>query len=116
MCFTDTFCNYALVLDTENGFIGINRKEETIYDIFVFDNGPDYVEEGLFRIMKNDKIGYADAKTGKIVIEPIYQAAEPFENGKARVAIIAKKVQDGEHYTWKSDNWISIDKSGNEVR
>lgn len=116
MCFTDTFRNYALVLDSENGFVSINRKREILYHLFVYDNGPDYVKEGLFRIIKDDKIGYADSKTGKVVVEPIYQAANPFENGKAKVALLAKKIKNGEHYTWQSNHWIFIDKWGREVK
>jgi len=115
-CFTDTFRNYALVLDTAKGFIAINRKEQFLYNVFVFDNAPDEAKDGLFRIIKNNKIGYADAKSGKIIIEPIYQAAESFENGVAKVALIATKEQIGEHYIWKSDNWFNIDKTGSKVK
>ena len=114
-CFTEKFRNYALVLDEEEGFIAINRKEQIIYEVFVFDNGPDYAAEGLFRIIQNDKIGYADIKTGKIIIEPIYQAAYPFENGKAKVALVAKKIETGEHSRWESKLWININKQGEEL-
>src|SRR5690242_11150784 len=60
-CFTDTFRTYAVVLLPQNGFVAIDRKENMLYSIFRFDNGPDYVEDGLFRIVKDGKIGYADA-------------------------------------------------------
>jgi len=113
MCFTDTFRTYAIVLD--DNFIAINRSGEKLYDVFNFDNSPDYVVEGLFRIIKDNKIGYADAKTGEIVIEPLFQAAYPFENGVAKVAIVAETVEDGEHFYWESNNWINIDKTGNEI-
>jgi len=116
MCFTDTFRNYAIVADDKKGYIAINRKNQFLFKIFVYDNGPDYVSEGLFRITKNKKIGYADAKTGKIVIKPIYQAAYPFENGIATVALTAKTIKDDEHYMWKSDNWIKINKKGKQVK
>ncbi len=112
MCLTDTFRNYALVLSQEKGFIAINRDKKIIYDLFVFDNGPDYTSEGLFRIMKNKKIGYADSITGKIVIEPEYQGAYPFENEKAQVTVKCKTINDQEHTTWESDSWIYIDKTG----
>ena len=115
MCFTDTFKTYAIVLHQDKGFIAINRSVETLYNIFVYDNGPDYPEDGLFRIIKDEKIGYADFLTGEILIEPIYQAAYSFENGKAKVALVAEKIQDGEHYTWESKNWIFINKTGEEI-
>ena len=62
-CFTDTFSTYAIVALPRKGFVAIDRKENILYTVFPFDNGPDYVKDGLFRIMKDDKIGYANATT-----------------------------------------------------
>lgn len=42
--------------------------------------------EGLAVVEKNGKMGYID-KTGKIVIEPKYDAAYPFIDGRAAVQI-----------------------------
>lgn len=115
MCFTDTFRTYAIVLNPEKGFIGIDRKENTLYEVFVYDNGPDFIEEGLFRIVKDGKIGYAEAKTGNIVIAPQFGGAYPFEGGKAKVAVECKTIKDDEHTSWQSDKWYFIDKSGNKI-
>src|ERR1700741_5435897 len=44
-CFTDTFRIYAIILQN-NGFYAIDRNENRLYQVFAFDNGPDYVEDG----------------------------------------------------------------------
>ncbi|MDQ3110866.1 MAG: WG repeat-containing protein [Bacteroidota bacterium] len=114
-CFTDTFRTYAIVHKTSGGYHAIDRNEKELYEVFNIDNGPDYVEEGYFRIIENEKIGYADAATGKIMIKPHYEAAFPFEDGKAKVAVYATSEKDGEYNIWRSGEWIYIDKKGNTV-
>jgi hypothetical protein len=112
-CYTDTFRSYAIVmLKAEKGFFGIDRREKVLYSVFIFDNGPDYPSNGLFRITVGGKIGYADAVTGEVVIEPKFSCAWPFEQGKAKVAINCAVQRAGEHSTWVSDNWFYIDKRG----
>src|SRR5215813_11985366 len=59
MCFTDTFSTCAIVMD-RRGFIGIDREENLLFNVYPFDNGPDYPSEGLFRIIDNGLIGFAD--------------------------------------------------------
>lgn len=115
MCFTDTFRTYAIVLKQNAGYIAIDRNEHRLYNVFPFDNGPDYASDGLFRIIENDKIGYADEKTGNIVIKPQFDCAFPFENGKAKVSDSCNKKLEGEHMMWMADSWYYIDKAGNPV-
>jgi len=91
MCFTDTFKTYAIVIKYPLGFVAIDRKENVMYTVFPYDNGPDYTSEGLFRIIKDGKMGFADSLTGKIVIKPKYACALPFENGLAKVSYDCKK-------------------------
>lgn len=112
ICFTDTFRTYAIVHKTTGGFYAIDRQENTLYEVFKFDNGPDYVEDGLFRIIENGKIGYADAATGKVVIKPQYECAFPFENGIAKVSVKCKQTPEGEHTKWESEKWDYINKKG----
>ena len=114
-CFTDTFRTYAVVAKPQFGLVAIDRKENILYKVFPYDNGPDYASDGLFRILENNKIGFADATTGKIVIEPEFDCAFPFENGVARVSVDCRRQSDGEHSTWLSDNWFYIDKAGKKV-
>jgi WG containing repeat len=113
LCMTDTFKNYALVLKAQQ-FVVIDRQEKVAYEVFNFDNGPDYPSEGLFRILRAGKIGYADAATYEIVIQPQFDCAFPFENGVAKVSTDCKKRADGEHSSWVSDKWRYIDKKGKE--
>lgn len=110
-CLTDTFRTHAIVLTKgDNKWVVIDRAEKQLYEIFPYDNGPDYPSEGLFRIMKDGKIGYADALTYSIVIPPQFDCAYPFESGKAKVSTDCKTVIDGEHREWMSDKWQYIDK------
>lgn len=114
-CFTDTFRSYAIVLDPTKGFVGIDKKQETLFTVFIFDNGPDYPKEGLFRIIEGKKIGYADVRTGKVIIPPTYEAAYPFNGGKAKVSYQCTVEEMGEHKKWKSNEWIFIDKTGKVI-
>lgn len=117
MCFTDTFKTYAIVADAQKGMIAIDRQEKLLYKVFPYDNGPDDVSNGLFRIIDGDKIGYADAASGKIVIKPQYPCAWPFENGTAKVATNCRTETYGgeEHSTWESDQWFYINTKGEKV-
>jgi hypothetical protein len=115
-CFTDTFKTYAIVAGKNLGFVAIDRRQNILYNVFPFDNGPDYIADGLFRIITNNKIGYADEVTGKVIIKPQFDCAFPFENGIAKVSTNCKTfADDAEHHTWTSDNWIYIDKKGKKV-
>lgn len=113
--FSDTIITYGIVME-KNGdqfdLIGINQNGQRLYEVYWFDNGPDFIEDGLFRIKRNDKIGYANAN-GQIVIQPEFQCAYPFENGKAKVTYDCKLVSDGtDHIIMKSSSWFYIDKRG----
>jgi len=120
-CFTDTFKNFAFVYDdklTNSKVVAIDRNENILFDAYMFDNGPDWLEDGLFRIVRNGKIGYAD-KNGVIVIEPKFACANQFQNGIASVALdcrIVKSEYDSEHSRMESDSWFYIDKKGNKVK
>ena len=111
-CFSDTFGKYAIVIDSGKGIVGIDRQENVLYNVFVFDNGPDDPSSGLFRIKVADKIGYADAATGKVVVKPQFACAWPFEHGLAKVALDCQTHYLGEHSTWVSDHWFYINKAG----
>lgn len=119
MCFTDTFANYAYVFDKNlygEDMVAINRKKEVIFDAYLFDNGLDYISDGLFRIKRNGKIGFAN-ELGEVIIEANYECAYPFENGKAKVAYDCETINDDmDHSTWQSSNWFYIDKNGNKIK
>jgi hypothetical protein len=112
-CLTDTFRTHAIVMTkSDSKWVVIDRQEKVLYEIFPYDNGLDYASEGLFRIVKDGKIGYADASTYAIVIPPQFDCAYPFENGKAKVSTNCKTVADGEYRAWTSDEWKYVDKKG----
>ncbi len=96
---TDTFDKMAIVFD--HGWVGIDRSGKVILHPFIFDNGPDYVTEGLFRFEENGKTGFADIN-GVQVIPARYSFATPFAEGLSSFAIGGYKKYDkgGEHWTW----------------
>ncbi len=113
-CFTDTFRTYAIVAHPDFGIAAINRNEKVLYRVFSYDNGPDPISDGLFRIVKDGKIGYAN-KAGEEVIAAKYMCAYPFQNNVAKVAHECETLKRGEHASWISTSWFFIDKHGNEV-
>jgi hypothetical protein len=100
------------------GFIGIDKEEKELFRVFPFDNGPDYVSDGTFRIIDTSKMGFADT-TGKVIIQPIYDFTFGFDKGIALVNIGGHREKSDptdpncEHYTWTGGKWGVIDKSGN---
>jgi hypothetical protein len=115
LCWTDTFKTYAIVVKPNSGFVAIDKQENVLYQIFTYDNGPDNASDGLFRIIENNKIGFAESITGKVVINPQFDCAWPFEKGLARVSIDCKTQPEGEHSIWVSDQWFYIDKKGKKT-
>lgn len=93
-----------------------DERHSRRYPAFHFDNGDDYVVDGMSRIVdEQGRIGYADEK-GNTVIAPRFKCAFPFENGKAKVADTGEKRQyDAEHSYWESDGWYYIDKTGRKI-
>lgn len=103
---------------TKSKIVAIDRNENILFEAYMFDNGPDWLVDGLFRMVRNGKIGYSDCN-GVIVIEPKYSCADQFEKGIARVALDCKIVEndtDPEHTSTESTTWFLIDKKGNKVK
>ena len=117
-CHTDTFRHFAIVFDekqTNSEIVAIDRKERILFDVYMFDNFPDESSEGLFRVKRNGKIGYAN-DYGQIVIPCKFQCADTFEDGRAKVAFSCKEFDGDDHKAPESDEWFYIDKSGNRVK
>lgn len=91
------------------------------YDIYQYDNGDDYVQDGMRRIIdkSTQKIGYESAD-GKVLIEPQFAFGYPFKNGVAKVTYEGYQAEvpasDNEYHYWKSERWFYIDKQGNQVK
>ncbi len=103
--FTDTFKNkIAFVVDSVKGIIAIDSKGNYVLSPLVVDNGPDYVNEGLFRFTENNKIGFAD-ENGNKVIDSKYIFVSEFRNGLANFCIECKGIKDGEITLFKGGEW-----------
>ena len=114
-CFTDTFRTFAKVLLPKDGLYAIDKNENKLFEIYWFENGPDYTIDGLYRIKKEGKIGYANDNF-EIVIEPQFECAFPFEKGKAKVTYDCELIDEGEHQLMSSNAWLFIDKQGNKLQ
>ncbi|NOQ72925.1 MAG: hypothetical protein GQ574_13030 [Crocinitomix sp.] len=99
-CFTDTLKTYAIVYDSGVGLKGIDMNENFLWAPFVYDNGPDYVHEGTFRIVIDEKMGFINAETGEIIIEPKFDFVDFFEHGLAEYTMGGKREYMGEYWTW----------------
>lgn len=116
---TDTLRHFANVMEFPNDssygqWIAIDQHQNRLYDLVTFDNGPDYFEEGLVRVKRDDKMGFAN-QYGQIVIPCAYAYAWPFEEGKAKVALNATAIKDGEYTRMESEEWFYIDKKGQQI-
>lgn len=118
---TDTFVHFANVIvhpndSTYGRQVGINRDQEILFDLVMFDNGPEPFRGGLIRILRNGKMGYAN-EYGRIVIPCIYDYAKWFYDGEAEVTFDAVEFRDmDEHLIVESDEWFLIDMNGNKIK
>ena len=79
-CQTDTIKKLGFVYEhkpKDARIICINNAGKELFYVFKYDNGPDYIQEGLFRIMNEDGlVGFADS-LGNVVIKPQFKFAYP---------------------------------------
>lgn len=99
---------YCLRESDDGDLIVADKHNQEVYRIYYFDNWPDEAQDGVYRIRQGDKIGFADATTGKVVIEATYDCAYPFEEGKAKVGVGCKTQTDGERSWWVGGDWTTI--------
>ena len=93
------------------------RRDGRNLEVPAFDNGPDDFSEGLVRIRRRGKTGYADASFAT-VIPPRFDFAWPFEKGRALVCLSCRPAPDarlGEHAPVAGGTWGYIDRTGREV-
>ncbi len=115
---TDTLEFYANVIEHPNDStygrqIAIDRNQNILFDIVMFDNEPEPFNDGLTRVLRNGKMGYAN-KFGQIVVLCKYDYAKWFENGKAEVSYNAKEYFDlDDHKRVESDEWTCNKKVDN---
>lgn len=110
--YTDTIITIGFVMNQDNRIICLNNKGKELFETFNYDNGPDYPQEGCFRIIgKNGLMGFADT-LGNIVIEPVYKFVHPFDGGRAKVTFTGElksdTISNNEYHYWDSENWTYI--------
>jgi hypothetical protein len=82
----------AAVIDGKTPFAFIDPSGKVIAKAYAFDNGPDYFQEGLARIVGPDgKVGFIDDK-GVIAISPRFEKAFQFCHGKVEVEQAGKQL------------------------
>ena len=116
-CQTDTIRHIGFVYENRQNarIVCIDNQGKELFYVHKYDNGPDYIREGLFRIMDEDGwIGFADS-LGNVVIKPQFKFATSFENGKAQATTSGDAINDGEHSFRKSDEWQLIDHKGDKM-
>jgi hypothetical protein len=116
LAFTSKLRTIAFV--AEHGKIkAIDKNNNRLFTVFNIDNGPDYEQDGLFRIVDDSTgyIGFADME-GQVVIPPKYFFARPFEQGLAPFNEGGRmEAVDKEYHTIAGGKWGFIDKQGNVV-
>jgi hypothetical protein len=102
----------AVVEDKRFAFI--DTKGRVIAEAYGYDNGPDYFVEGRARIVRHGKIGFID-RAGKIAIEPRWEYAAPFCEGRSAVCQGCQpRVRNGFKELGRG-KWGYIDLDGNVV-
>lgn len=83
--YTDTIKTIGFATRGDGNIWAINTKGEELFRAYRFDNGPDYVRDGLFRMVdENGLIGFANME-GEIVIDPQFQRVGSFSEDLASV-------------------------------
>lgn len=116
ICWTDTFKKCALVYKPHEGEVCIDRDESVLFKVYEIDNELEIPSEGLFRIIENGKVGFANMN-GLVEIKPQFAIAVPFLGGKAKVAFDYQVIpyKKGFHKI-VSKHWFYIDKSGTVLK
>jgi hypothetical protein len=80
-------------------------------ETLVFDNGPDYFEDGLARTVEHGKVGFMD-RALQVRIPPAWDFAFPFQDGFAVVCDGCRFEADGEYSRMVGGQWGYIDQAG----
>jgi hypothetical protein len=101
----------------KSDWVAINKKKDYLFTAFNYDNGPDPIQEGLMRYVKDGKMGFVNER-GKIIIKAKFDFVDQFENGIANYCIGCEKQKMGEHtiYDSKTGKWGKINKKGKDIK
>lgn len=112
---TSLISNAILGVIAGLSFFVVACKSTDKYAVYHYDNGDDYISDGLQRIVDKDgKIGFRDS-IGNIMITPQFAFAFPFKKGYAKVTYTGHSEavdKNGEYHRWVSDSWYYINKAG----
>lgn len=111
-CFTmDAYVYFAIFgKKGEKNWVALDARENVLFHVHNTSYGepsPDYLVENKIRIVDSSgRIGFANNK-GQIVIKPQFEAASPFQKGKAIIGQTCEKIPWGhqgedsgcEHYS-----------------
>jgi hypothetical protein len=81
---------------------------------FIYDNGPDYFQEGLARFREDGKVGFLNEQ-GKVIIQAQFDFAIPFSEGYAAFCSGCQKREVDEHSLFKGGKWGFINHHGKVV-
>jgi hypothetical protein len=114
--YSDTFSRkVAIVIDSVDGPSVIDKTGKKVLSPFIYDNGPDYVVEDVFRVVDaNKKMGFSDLD-GNIVIPVKYDFVSEFKEGLACFGSGYTLKQEGEISMMKGGKWGFIDHKGDTV-
>jgi len=108
----------AAVRSPEYGWTYVDRNGKVLVrGVAVMDNGPDSFHDGLVRIVKYRKYGFA-SRDGRIVVPAVYDGALNFEQGLAAVCQGCKTKcvdPDCEYHSFNGGDWFQINKKGDVV-
>ena len=93
------------------------RGRVVISGVPTMDNSADSFHDGLVRVVRNKKYGFANQK-GQLVIPPAYDGAMNFENGKAKVCSGCESKcvdHDCEYHVFAGGEWFQINTKGTVV-
>jgi hypothetical protein len=104
----------AEVVDAE-GWAYINGRAEVLARPFIYDNGPDYFQEGLARFVEEGKIGFLNEQ-GQKQISAQFDFARPFSGGLSAACMGCKEealtTESGEHMHIVGGKWGFINTKG----
>ena len=102
----------AAVLSPREGWMYVNRSGKVVIrGVPAMDNGADSFHDGLVRIVRNGKYGFAN-RGGQVVIPAIYDGAMNFENGRTAVCKGCETSREGEHHFLSGGVWFRINTKG----
>ena len=97
---------HALIQDSR-GWVYVDRDQRPVLRPYIFDNGPDYYEEGLARFVDNGKMGFHNEAL-HVVVPAVYDFAFPFENGTAQAGTHCTFHPEGEHSSVFCQQWKTV--------